>query len=97
MESLSFQDGQDESNGSLATTNETNPSMANLAEMFVLRHPPCSPSYNEGNYTDIKEWQAYRGKLNICLQTLDSNTTNGQTNTTVVESSIDVNWHKENG
>jgi hypothetical protein len=68
--------------------------MADLSEIFILHYLPWSPGYKGGNFTDIREWKAYKGKLNLCLQTLKSSTTNGQANTTAVDSTIGMAWEE---
>lgn len=76
------------------TSRETKPNskgMPSLAEVYVVYWPSCNGTTAlKSERTDPKSWRALKGTLNLCMLTLDANTTNGVMNTTVLDRQIDV-------
>lgn len=80
--------------GRTNTSRETKPNskgMPNLAEIYVVYWPSCNgTSPLKTARTDPKSWRALKGTLNLCMLTLDANTTDGKMNTTVLDKQINV-------
>lgn len=80
--------------GRTNTSRETRPDskgMSNLTEVYIVYWPACDGTTPlKSNRTDPKSWRALKGTLNLCMLTLESNTTDGRTNTTIVDTQIDA-------
>jgi hypothetical protein len=60
--------------------------MPSLAEVYVVYYPACNGTsqLSSNGIGDRPElWRAFKGTLSLCMLSLESNTTNGKTNTTI--------------
>lgn len=73
-------------------TEVRNGDLPSISDIFVAYYPPCNDqSLPRGDYrawkeqlTNVSNWKAYRGSLNLCLQTLYS-TYNTSMETTIID------------
>jgi hypothetical protein len=91
MESLYLPSVTFKYNASSAETKANDKGLPNLAEVYVVYYPSCNGTLRlSGNESDAKSWRALKGTFKLCLQTLESNTTDGKTNTTIVNEWTDI-------
>jgi hypothetical protein len=82
-----------------ALTNLTNGKMLPISDIFMAYYPQCNDQNQtrgdleqwRSQLSDASNWKAFKGTLNLCLQTLSS-TYNNTMNTTVTETYKDLTW-----
>lgn len=82
---------------SSTTTKVPRNGIAALAETYILYYPACENKKPENEIvmpvrSNPKEWRALKGTMNICLQALQANYTDGRMNTTVLNETRNLNW-----
>jgi hypothetical protein len=85
-------------------SNLTDGKMRPISDIYVAYYPQCNAQgHSRGSYdewkkqrTDASNWKAFKGSLNLCLQTLSS-TFNNTMNTTVIDTHRALTWKPKIG